>query len=262
MAEQKVEQQQTDAARRRSPNFSYASVRDCVRYLTNLEAQVHQGKVPILIAFDHMGLNRGSSSTDRIRASMSNYKLTKEEVVGKEKYLRLTDLAYQIIIDAREDKRLARVREAALNDPMTKKVWEAEWKRGLPNDDAIIISVLRSDYKFQEESAKRFATVLKDNYQFCQLATYYEPPAGDSGEVKDPPAGASGGILPPMNNPPKPPETPEGTKQFPIPLDDGRFAYIDLPLSVTESDAEYIPDYVSLILKKIKRSSKNDDQKR
>jgi hypothetical protein len=45
-------------------------------------------------------------------------------------------------------------------------------------------------------------------------------------------------------------------------LDDGRFAYIDLPLSVTESDAEYIPDYVSLILKKIKRSSKNDDQKR
>ncbi len=170
-------------------------------------------------------------------------------------------MAHQIVIDTRESKRLARYREAALNDSMMRKIWENEWKRGLPSSDAEIISTLRGDYKFQEEAAKRFTTVLKDNYEFCQLATYYEVPGEESEGVQYTDSNSSNNTRPIMNNTlPKPPETPKGATQYPIPLDNGNFAYIYLPSSVTESDAEFIPDFVNLILKKVRRAKDKNEQ--
>ena len=80
MAEQK-EEQQSEAARKRSPNFPYSSVRDCVGYITRLHGELQQRKVPVFVAFGHMGLSPRSSSTDRIRAALSNYKLTQESLV-------------------------------------------------------------------------------------------------------------------------------------------------------------------------------------
>ena len=263
MAEQKEEKQLSEAARKRSPNFPYASLRDCVRYITRLHGEVQQKKVPVFVAFGHMGLSPRSSSTDRIRASLSSYKLTQESVVNKEKHLQLTDLAHQIVIDTREAKRLARYREAALNDSMMRKIWENEWKRGLPNNDAEIVSTLRGDYKFQEEAAKRFTAVLKDNYEFCQLATHYESADTEEDELEYLNPNSSNRVTSNMNDTLSKPQTqekPKGTTQYPIPLDDGRFAYIYLPSVVTESDAEFIPDFVNLILKKIRRSNKINEQ--
>jgi hypothetical protein len=259
MAEQKTTEVHIETSRKRSPNFPYSSVRDCAGYITRLHGEVQQRKVPVVVAFGHMGLSPRSSSSDRIRASLSSYKLTQESVVNNEKRIQLTDLAYQIVVDTRESKRLARYREAALNDPMMKRIWENEWKRGLPNTDAEIISTLRGDYKFQEEAAKRFAAVLKDNYEFCQLATYYEDADEDLEASQPPPPDTSQVILSGMEKPHKPPENRQDTKQFPIPLDDGHFAYIELPSTVTESDAEFIPDFVNLLLKKIKRSKRTDE---
>jgi hypothetical protein len=259
MAEQKTDQQ-ADVARKRSPNFPYSSVRDCVGYITRLYGEVQQRKVPVVVAFGHMGMSPKSSSSDRVRASLSSYKLTQESIVNNEKRIQLTDLGYQIVVDTRESKRLARYREAALNDPMMKKIWENVWKRGLPNSDAEIISTLRGDYKFQEEAAKRFTTVLKDNYEFCQLATYYEDDSEAADSIEAPPLDRSQGILPGMEKPPKSPTTHEGTKQFPIPLDDGRFAYIDLPLVVTDDDATYIPKFVEMLLEKTKRIRNTNEQ--
>jgi hypothetical protein len=63
-----------------------------------------------------------------------------------------------------------------------------------------------------------------------------------------------------MEKPPKSPTTHEGTKQFPIPLDDGRFAYIDLPLVVTDDDATYIPKFVEMLLEKTKRIRNTNEQ--
>jgi hypothetical protein len=237
MAEQKEEKQETDAARKRSPNFPYSSVRDCVRYITRLHGEVQTRKLPVFVAFGHMGLSPKSSSTDRIRAALSNYGLTKEETVNKEKHLQLTNLAYQIVIDTRESKRLARLREAALNDPMMKKIWESEWKRGLPNNDAEIISTLRADYKFQEEAARRFTTVLKDNYDFCQLATYYELPEGEPEKEVTPP--------PPANNgnpliPPTPPSPPTGFEEYTLTLSKTKEVKLYTSDSLTKDDVDFM----------------------
>jgi hypothetical protein len=187
---------------------------------------------------------------------MSSYKLTTEEVVGREKFIRITDLANRIVVDTRENERLAACREAALSDSMMKRVWEGEWKRGLPADDATIISVLRLEFKFQEEAAKRFTTVLKDNYRFCDLATYYEVPTTDELETPPPPPPGGGA-------PKKPPVTPDETGEltrYPIPLDQGRFAYIFLPIEISENDAVYVPDFVNLLLRKLRKSKDNNAQ--
>lgn len=252
-------EQENDKQRKRSPNFPYASVRECVDYIKLLHSQVHTSKVPVLIAFDHMGLNRNSSSTDRIRASMSSYKLTTEELVNKEKFIRLTELSNRIVLDTREKERLAAYREAALNDPMMKKLWEKEWKRGLPNDDSTIISILRLEYNFQEEAAKRFTNVLKDNYRFCDLANHYEIPT--SQESTDGQINNTFTQPQDLENSYEPKEKKQlqeefsGLTRYPIPLDSKDFAYIYLPSVVTENDAEYIPDFVNLLLKKIRKSN-------
>jgi hypothetical protein len=243
--------------RKRSPNFPYASVKDCIEYLTKLQNQVKTNKVPIFLAFGHMGLNPKSSTSDRIRASMASYGLTIEETVNKEKFVRVSDLANRIIVDTRQNHRLSALREAALNDPMVKKMWDGEWKRGLPNDDATIISVLQVEYEFQEEAAKRFTNVLKENYQYCELASYYEVPQdAESYETT-----YSTGENPlPGNNIYEQEDT--NLVQYPIPLDNGRLAYISLPSFLSENDAEYIPDFVNLLLKKLRRASKDEAEQK
>jgi hypothetical protein len=255
-----MNKKEEDKQRKRSPNFPYASVRECVQYVTKLHNQVRQSKVPILIAFDHMGLSRKSSSTDRIRASMSSYKLTTEEIVNKEKFIRLTDLSNRIVLDTREKERLAAYREAALNDPMIKKLWEKEWKRGLPNDDATVISVLQLEYGFQDEAAKRFANVLKDNYRFCELASHYELPTSEDELDNQPPSGEGNPILSDPKGKKYLPEETGDLMRYPIPLDNERYAYIHLPSAITENDAEFIPDFVNLLLKKLQKASTNEQK--
>ena len=248
------------AARKRSPNFPYVGVRECIEYLTKLYGQTKTTKAPIILAYGHMGLSPKSSTSDRIRASMSSYGLIEEEIIDKEKFIRVSDLLFRIIKETRENLRLASIREAALNDAMMRKLWNGEWKRGLPNDDATIISILQLEHGFTEEAAKRFTGVLKDNYRFCELATYYEVPEddveeSDGGEEVPPPPE----ITPPaQDGQQKPPKPLSGLVQYPIPLDDGQLAYISLPSSITENDAEFVPDFVNLLLKKLRRKAKNN----
>lgn len=259
MAEQQKEDQTTGKARKRSPNFPYASLRDCVELIKKMHKQVGTSKVLIESAYKYMGLRPTSSSTDRIRAALSSYKLTEEQYQNKQRFINLTDLSHRIAVDVREVSmdRLTAYREAALNDAMTKKVWEEEWMDGLPLDDATIISILRMKYKFQEEAAKRFASVLKDNFAFAQLDESFTD--ADYEEVED--QGDSrynGGHM--EQKPSTPPEKIESAIRHPIPLDNDRYAYIYLPPTVTEDDAEFIPDFINLLLKKIKRSQKANEQ--
>ena len=203
-----------------------------------------------------MGLNPTSSSTDRIRASLGSYKLTTEEIIDKEKFIRLTDLSNRIIVETREKERLDSIRTAALNDTMTKKLWSGEWKRGLPNDDATIISVLQLEHNFQEGAAKRFANVLKDNYRYCDLAAYYE--ISRDGVEGNPPFPPQGNIIEPNQSTQNSPSNTGDLVQYPVPLDNGRLASISLPSSLTENDAEFIVDYLTLLLKKLRKSSSNE----
>jgi hypothetical protein len=266
MAEQKTEKQEGkgDVKRLRSPNFPYSSVRDCVELITRLNNAVGTTKIPIVLAFSRMGLSPRSSSTDRIRASLSSYGLTKEEIINKEKFVRLSQLGLRIVTASRDAERLAACREAALNDGMMKKIWNSEWKRGLPPDNGAIVENLKSIYKFQDEAARRFATVLKDNYQFCQLATYIEgvtdeaPVDSDEAEPKPDGSGYNQGKM--DNKPFTPPEKIESTVRYPIPLDDDRFAYIYLPSAVNADDAQFIREYTDLLLKKLRRSQKANEQ--
>ena len=229
-----------------------------------LHGAIGTTKIPITLAFTEMGLSPKSSSTDRLRASLSSYGLTKEEIVNKEKFVRLSELSLRIVNTSRDTERLAAYREAALNDGMMKKIWSSDWKRGVPNNNAIVVGNLKSIYKFQDEAARRFATVLRDNYQFCQLATYIEgvtnEPLADSDEAEQKHEDNGYNEVKMDNKPPTPPEKIENVIRYPIPLDGDRFAYIYLPSAVNEDDALFIQEYTDLLLKKLKRSQKANEQ--
>lgn len=241
--------------RKRSPNFPFVGVKECVHYITKLHSKVQTNKLPLKLAYGHMGLTSNSSTTDRIRASMLSYGLTSEEYIEKEKWIRLTDLSNKIVLDNRESNRLAALRQAALNDPMMKKVWNSDWKRGLP-DEATVISVLRIDYHFLEDGAKRFSAVIRDNYQFCELATFYEFATNEIvGETPPPASETNQNIKDHHQKEGSRDERQSDLVQYPIPLDNGRLASISLPSSISDDDAEYILDFINLLLKKLRKGS-------
>jgi hypothetical protein len=261
MAEKQQQDQATDKLRKRSPNYPYSSNRDCVELVKKLHKQEGTSQVLLESAFKHMGLRPTSSSTDRIRAALSSYKLTEEQYKNKQRFIKLTDLSHRISVDVREfsTDRLADYREAAFNDVMTKKVWEDEWNKGLPLDDATIISILRMKYNFQEEAAKRFTNVLKDNFAFCQLGEPFEAPADEEGEEQQTEVTRyNRGTMDTKLQ--KPPATIDDLTRVPIPLEDGRHAYIYLPSPMTKGDTEFISDVVSLYLKRIPRIEKKNEQ--
>ncbi len=241
--------------RKRSPNFPFVGVKECVQYITKLHSKVQMNKLPLKLAYGHMGLAANSSTSDRIRASMLSYGLTSEEYIEKEKWIRLTDLANKIVLDNRESNRLAALRLAALNDPMMKKVWNSDWKRGLP-DEATVISVLRIDYHFLEDGAKRFASVIRDNYQFCELTTYYDLNTNTPDVSTPPPASETNHDIKDnhQNEDPRE-ELPRDLVQYPIPLDNGRLAFISLPSSISADDAEYIQGFFNLLLTKLQKAN-------
>jgi len=140
-------------------------------------------KTPVRIAYRHMNLTLTSSTSDRIRASMSSYGLIHEENINKEKYIYLSELSRRIILDKRENSpdKLNAYREAALNEPMMKKAWE-EWKSKLPSDQATITSILQLKHHFQDRADSHFAVIIRGNYQFCALEEYFELPGGQESE--------------------------------------------------------------------------------
>lgn len=250
-----------ESKRQRSPNFPYATLRDCVDLVRMLHDKVQTTQIPVDLAYRRMDLNPSSSVSLRIMGSLTGYGLLNVEGSGKDKRVNVSELGRRIAIDTRPDSPeiIGLYQKAIFNEPMMQKAWN-EWRRNLPRDQEAIETVLRLHYDFSNErAANRFASVIIDNYSFAQLDEYFEGVNNTvdeqdeiNGEENNAMSQNQGGG---QNKPPK--DMPDLTK-YTIPLDNSQFAYIYLPLTISVDDAEDIPEYINLILKKIRRSSKND----
>lgn len=233
--------------RHRSPNFPYASLSECVNNLKKLYSAIQLAKIPSDVALNHMGLTLNSSTSDRIRASMASYGLITEELVNKEKYVRISDLGRRIAIDTRDispDRKRA-FREAVFNDPMMKKIW-AEWKRQLPKE---ISTILQLNYKFQERAAERFATVIRQNYQFCDLYNYYESIDEDDLHVEEqettpPPSGKFLGSTEKIGEGQD--IIPSSMRKANLLLGKNREVIIYVPNDLTEEEFNLIPTWLGI----------------
>ncbi|MGH6934515.1 MAG: hypothetical protein ACREEE_19035, partial [Dongiaceae bacterium] len=144
-----------------------------------------------------------SSALLQTAATLKAYGLIEGESGGKERKIKISDLARRIIHDKRPGIREAAIKKAALKPKLIAE-YASHWSTGRPNDD-YCISELKLDRGFTEDAAKVFLRVFDETFKFAKLEDSdkksEEAPTPDERETDLSGAGEEGETLPPPSPP-------------------------------------------------------------
>jgi len=156
--------------------------------------------------YDVWGYSAKSSGGHQTVGALKAYGLIDDSGTLAERKLFLTESAKRYFLEEREDERAALLRRFALNPKLIAAVW-TDWHDSPPADN-IARSYLKLDRKLNEQSARSFLGIYKDNLAFAGIKGSAIPAA----EEIDPMAEAetlernrAGGTPPPPPPPPPPP---------------------------------------------------------
>lgn len=164
-----MEFQPKKTQRVRSPNYPNYSLKECMAFLEKLYAKYGTSEVHVDDAIKQMGHSPTSSTAGRVLASMFSFGLLESRGAKDSKFVRLSRLAQEILLD--EDgspERLNVLKQAALNDDSMQEIWN-KWGANIPHEDSIKKS-LQLEMNYSPEGAKRFASVIAETYDFAQLS--------------------------------------------------------------------------------------------
>lgn len=197
------------------------------------------------VATTHWGYSPKASSGLRVVAALKHFGLLEDTGSGKDRRVRLSDLARRIIRDKREDspERRRAIREAALSPSIYGKLW-GEWaKHGrLPSRGTMEYELERT-WEFNPKAVDGF---IRDFIATVEYADLLGDGSDDKDEVDD-----EEGAAPPAE-PRKQGFAPEGRPaaggersstsvsgerlEFPIPLISGDRALLTIPVPLSEAD--------------------------
>ena len=173
---------------------------------------------------------------------------------GADRQFKITDLAWNILIDPREDapERDAAIREAALNPVIHRKLWD-KYEGHLPPDVSLRLDLLKEE-NFSESGVNDFISEFKRTISFAKLEesdTLTRHEEDKSSFLKD----AMEEFMPfPKPTESSPPSSGRGpntselpAQEFKLALSEGQFAYIKVPHSLKESDWEKIDGLLKIL---------------
>lgn len=155
--------------------------------------------------YDVWGYSSKSSGGHQTVGALKAYGLLADSGTLAERKLFLTDKAKRYFLEEREDQRASLLKEFALNPKLLAAVW-GDW-HGSPPADNIARSHLKLDRKLNEQSARSFLGIYKDNIAFADLKGSDIPAPEESAPMADADTivrNAAG------NTPPPPPPPPAG----------------------------------------------------
>lgn len=156
-----------------------------------------------------------SSGGHQTVGALKLFGLLDDSGVSGDRRLFLTDAAKRYFKDEREEERAKLRKQFALSPPLIARVWE-HWCASPPADN-IARSYLKVDIGLNEQSARAFLGMYKDNIDFAGLKgsdkapevakeQLEDEPMADAETLEKPPAGQSsgqtGGQGPKVNPPP------------------------------------------------------------
>ena len=150
----------------RSPGYPAIDIKMALKRATELykEAQHHPSNVDVVAG--HWGYKPGSSLALVTVAALKKYGLIIDEGSGKDRAVRLTELAFDIIKDTREDQgeRNEKIRKAALKPKIHKEMYET-YEEKLPSDKNLEFELDRKK-GFTPNGAKDFISQYKRTLGF------------------------------------------------------------------------------------------------
>jgi hypothetical protein len=178
----------------RSPNFPFISLGRALERAQQLYKHEKRGAAPFKVVAEHWGYSPSSSGALQTAGALKQYGLLADEDGGKERKLRLTEIALRILIDTREDstERDQLKRQAALMPPVAAEVYKL-YPDALPSD-ATLHHYLALERGFNPDTAMRVIRILKENEGVARFASEATASAAERTEKDSPsPADVSEG---------------------------------------------------------------------
>jgi hypothetical protein len=150
----------------RSPSFPYIGLTKSLERLRQLFDKAKRFEVRLDDAGKDWGFNAKSSSTFQTVGALIAYGLLDNLGSKGERKVKVSDIGWRILEDARPGVREQLLAEAALK-PKVIAEYAERWKDGRP-DDAHCISQLKFESKFTHDGAVKFLTVFDDAIGFTK----------------------------------------------------------------------------------------------
>lgn len=238
----------------------------------------HEKRLPanVAVAAKHWGYSPQSSGGRLVLAALLSFGLMEDKGSGKQRQVKLTDLALRILLDERPGS--AERREALQRAAFMPKIHSelfAKWNESLPSDPNLRHYLL-IEKKFNENSVEDFIKELRSTADFAGIYAA-SPLESDSLEeredelqAEEPPqiglVAANAWFRPAAAQPSTPAASP--TPAVPIPasnvrqdtfsLDEG-LVVLQWPTQLSKPSFEDLKDWMELQLRKISRSVQSDD---
>jgi hypothetical protein len=151
----------------RSPNYPFISMKKALDFIQTLYDRHSRYLVALPVITQDWHL-KGSYLAQHV-AALASYGLIDVEGEGDARKIKISDLAYKIMLDKRPDsnERDALIREAALNPPIFKKIYNA-YQPELPAEHNLEYELVH-EYRFNPMSVKDFMAVFKETMDFTNL---------------------------------------------------------------------------------------------
>jgi hypothetical protein len=166
-----ADESQSRGSKERSPNFPFISLGRALERAQQLYQHEKRGAVPFKVAAEHWRYSPSSSGALQTAAALKHYGLLADEDGGKDRKVRLTDLALRILLDNREDstERDDLKRQAAVMPPIAAEIYE-KYQDGLPSD-ATLHHFLVLDRGFNPPTAHKVIRILRENEGLARMSS-------------------------------------------------------------------------------------------
>lgn len=154
-------------ARDRSPSFPIITLETALRRAQEFYQEEKRGSAPFQVAAGHWHYSPSSSGALQTVSALKQYGLIAEEGgSGRDRKLKLTELALRIILDTRPEsvERAQFMAQAARSPQIISEIY-AKWPDGLPSEQNLN-HYLVLERQFNEATAAKAVKIMKENELF------------------------------------------------------------------------------------------------
>lgn len=165
-----MNEQTQKRSRPRSPSYPGINLETAIERARIIWEKEGKHLVPIEAAFNHWGYKLKSSGGLTAIAALKKFGLIEDEGLGKNRRIKLSQLALNILWDENENSpdRIKAIKEAALNPSIHKELWDAcEDKGQIPSDQTLKIDLRQKG--FTESAINELIQELKDTLSYAKL---------------------------------------------------------------------------------------------
>lgn len=251
----------------RSPSYPAINLKTAVARAQTFYMYEKRAEANVSVAAQHWGYSIASSGGKQVLAALIAYGLMEDRGSSDKRHVRLTDLAFQILLDERPDstERADALRRAALMPKIHVELF-THWPEVLPSNQNLRHYLLVAK-KFNDNAVDDFIKELRITADYAGIYTQGATPAAATPPVTDLGTNAqeleqgSGGSTDTSSLPPAPASslfalrsagTNNQLRQDTFSLDEGQVV-LQWPATLSEHSYEDMKDWIELQMRKIRR---------